>query len=199
MTEQRTSRRPARLVRGRALRDVLEAVLCAGSALPADRVRMMCDRLMSSILAAEISRRPMPMKSAFAVRRPAPEASRRPDAAAASGARDGVSGQASSSAMTTYEQGSAGPEAAAAAARVAGSFDPYAFGLVPTFQKQGRDAVSDRLAEITDVGHLKAMARAQQIALPASVRRGSPTPDEVRLAILDAVEKRIADRRAAAS
>lgn len=78
-------------------------------------------------------------------------------------------------------------------------FDPYAFGLVPVYQREGGEALRNKLATIRNVDHLRRMARAQQIGLPASMRRGEVAADSVRDAIIKAVEKRIADRRAAAS
>ncbi|MEO1693791.1 MAG: hypothetical protein AAFR55_00970 [Pseudomonadota bacterium] len=78
------------------------------------------------------------------------------------------------------------------------AFDPYAVALVPTFQKSGSDALAAQLSKIASASDLKQMARAQQIGLPAAIRRGDPDPEDVRAAILVAVEKRIADRRAAA-
>lgn len=80
----------------------------------------------------------------------------------------------------------------------AGAFDPYGLPLVPTFQRGGADALADRLRAVATVDHLRRMARAQQIALPADIRRGDVAPEIVRTAIVKAVAKRIADRRAAA-
>lgn len=77
-------------------------------------------------------------------------------------------------------------------------FDPYAFGLVPTFQRQGADGLLRMLATVDDVGDLRKLARAQQIVLPLELRSGEADADDVRRGILAAVEKRIADRRAAA-
>lgn len=77
-------------------------------------------------------------------------------------------------------------------------FDPYAFGLVPTFQRQGADGLLRMLATVDNVGDLRKLARAQQIVLPLELRSGEAEADDVRRGILAAVEKRIADRRAAA-
>lgn len=77
-------------------------------------------------------------------------------------------------------------------------FDPYAFGLVPTFQRQGADGLLRMLATVEDVSDLRKLARAQQIVLPLELRSGEAEADDVRRGILAAVEKRIADRRAAA-
>lgn len=78
-------------------------------------------------------------------------------------------------------------------------FDPYQFGLVPVFQREGRDGLLAKLAGVQTVEHLRAMARAQQIVLPAELRAPEASADAVRAGIATAVEKRIADRRAAAS
>jgi len=78
------------------------------------------------------------------------------------------------------------------------AFDPYAFGLVPTYQREGAEGLAKRLADVARVDQLRQMARSQQIALPADIRRGEVTPEVVRTAIIKAVEKRISDRRAAA-
>lgn len=94
--------------------------------------------------------------------------------------------------------GEPAPAAAVAPAGGTGGFDPYVFGLVPTFQREGREGLLARLGGIADVGQLRQMARAQQISLPAELRTGEAGADALRGAIADAVEKRIADRRAAA-
>jgi hypothetical protein len=78
------------------------------------------------------------------------------------------------------------------------SFDPYIFGLVPVYQRQGPDGLLERLGEIKRVDHLRKMARAQQIVLPAELRSGDVPAEAIRSGIVIAVGKRIADRRAAA-
>lgn len=78
------------------------------------------------------------------------------------------------------------------------AFDAYAIGLVPTFQREGRDGLIAKLAAIDRLDHLRQMSKAQQIVLPADLRTGDASLDAVRAAIADAVAKRIADRRAAA-
>lgn len=77
-------------------------------------------------------------------------------------------------------------------------FDPYSFGLVPVYQREGRDGLLGKLATVETPEHLRKMARAQQIALPAELRTGDIDLAELREAITAAVEKRIANRRAAA-
>ena len=77
-------------------------------------------------------------------------------------------------------------------------FNPYAFGLVPVFVREGPDGLLQRLNTIQRLDHLRTLARFQQIALPSEFRHGDVAVDDVRSAIVTAVGKRIADRRAAA-
>jgi hypothetical protein len=77
-------------------------------------------------------------------------------------------------------------------------FDPYAFGLVPVYQREGREGLLAKLGSIECLDQLRQMAKAQQIVLPQSLRMGDAALDSVRVAIAEAVAKRIADRRAAA-
>ncbi len=79
-----------------------------------------------------------------------------------------------------------------------GAFDPYCFGLVPIYQREGKAGLMTKLATVESVEHLRKMARAQQIALPSELRSGEIALDDLREAIAAAVEKRIANRRAAA-
>ncbi len=78
------------------------------------------------------------------------------------------------------------------------AFDAYAIGLVPVFQREGRDGLLAKLATVGKLEHLRQMSKAQQVILPQALRTGNAPLDEVRNAIADAVAKRIADRRAAA-
>ncbi|MEO1420716.1 MAG: hypothetical protein AAFU66_07170 [Pseudomonadota bacterium] len=78
-------------------------------------------------------------------------------------------------------------------------FDPYAFGLVPTMQREGEAGLVTRLNAIKRPENLRAMAKAQQIVLPRELRTGNETADTLRDAIVIAVSKRIVDRRSAAS
>ncbi len=87
---------------------------------------------------------------------------------------------------------------AAAATGTEEKFDPYAFGLVPIFRLEGPEGLMQRLNEIRRLDHLRKMARLQQIILPAELRHGDTAIEDVRSAIVAAVHKRIADRRAAA-
>lgn len=78
---------------------------------------------------------------------------------------------------------------------IAEAFDPYAFSLVVVLTKEGRDGLMQRLASIDSAEHLRTLAKAQHVAVDASLS----LPEELRLAILAGTEQRIADRRAAAS
>jgi hypothetical protein len=77
---------------------------------------------------------------------------------------------------------------------LASTFDPFAFSVVVVLTKQGRDGLMAKLAAVTTVADLKAIAKAQHIAVPAT-----GTIDELRLAIVDGTAARIADRQAASS
>ena len=81
------------------------------------------------------------------------------------------------------------------AAKPAPPFDPYVFSAVAVLTREGRDALLLRLAAIAAPADLGALARAQHLAIPDGVT----DPAALRLAILAATERRIADRRAAAS
>jgi len=74
-------------------------------------------------------------------------------------------------------------------------FDPYAFGAVAVLMREGRDRLLARLEAITTIEHLRLLAQAQNLSIPAALRR----IDEVRLAVVESAEGRIAQRRAAAS
>lgn len=76
------------------------------------------------------------------------------------------------------------------------AFDPFQFGLVPIFKREGLEGLTARLMEIDDVDNLRTMAREQQIVLPRSVRRGEADIETVRAAVISAVEQRVADRKA---
>ena len=60
------------------------------------------------------------------------------------------------------------------------------------------EGLIEKLSTVGRADHLRKMARAQQIVLPAALRTGDIDPGELCEAITLAVEKRIANRRAAA-
>ncbi len=80
----------------------------------------------------------------------------------------------------------------------AAPFDPYAIGLIPTYQREGADGLAAKLADVESLDNLRKMARSQQVALPADLRGADADIGAVRTAIVSAVGKRIANRRAAA-
>jgi hypothetical protein len=75
------------------------------------------------------------------------------------------------------------------------AFDPHAFSLIVVMTKLGADGLRARLEAIDDFEHLKALARAQHIAVDSTVVDASA----LRAAIVTGTAQRIADRRAAAS
>ncbi len=74
-------------------------------------------------------------------------------------------------------------------------FDPFAFSAVVVMTKEGRGGLAKLLQAIDTADNLRALAKAQHVALP----KGLDSPQSIRTAILDGVEKRIGNRRAAAS
>lgn len=78
----------------------------------------------------------------------------------------------------------------------ASEFDAFAFGLIPVYKREGSEGLSARLSEIGSVENLRAMAKAQQIVLARDLRTGDIDITALRAAILEAVARRIADRRA---
>jgi hypothetical protein len=74
-------------------------------------------------------------------------------------------------------------------------FDPYAFSVVVTLVKKGREALVARLSEIDNIEDLRQLANAQHLGVDPHLARA----EEVRQAIINGAEKRIASRRAAAS
>ena len=90
------------------------------------------------------------------------------------------------------------PAALEGAQPAPGHFDPYSIGLIPTYQREGPEGLLAKLAEINSADNLRKLARSQQISLPADLRSAEAALDDIRSAIVAAVGKRIADRRAAA-
>ena len=74
-------------------------------------------------------------------------------------------------------------------------FDPFAFSAVSVLARKGRDALLERLGEIGSAGNLREFAIAQHISIDQNLTQAS----ELRLAIVNGTERRIAARRAAAS
>jgi hypothetical protein len=81
-----------------------------------------------------------------------------------------------------------------ALAAPASAFDPFAFSVVVVLTKQGKDGLMAKLATIDNVADLRAIAKAQHIAIPAG-----DSADDLRRSIVDGTAARIADRQAASS
>lgn len=88
------------------------------------------------------------------------------------------------------------PESATEEQQTSGqTFDPFAFSVVVAVTKEGREGLAKRLLEIPSAGDLRALAKAQHVALP----EGELTDGELRDAIVEGALQRIANRKAAAS
>jgi hypothetical protein len=85
--------------------------------------------------------------------------------------------------------------ATVAAKAKAEPFNPYRFSALVVLAKQGRSGLLKRLQEIKSAENLRAFAEAQHVPVDAKVKR----LDDIRKAIVAAVEQRLADRKAAAS
>lgn len=116
-----------------------------------------------------------------------------------------TSDTASDAVSPTSDLPSAGadPHSAQTLAQPAGpddesGFDPFAFGIIPTLQREGEEGLRAHLAEIANIDHLRETAKAQQIVLPRELRKGDIPAETIRDAIVTAAIKRIADRRTAA-
>lgn len=85
--------------------------------------------------------------------------------------------------------------AAATLASPATPFDPYSPNVIVVIRTRGRDAVLAELHDIEDIECLRLLAREQQLGIAPDL----DSPGDIRLAIVAAAERRIANRRAAAS
>jgi hypothetical protein len=73
-------------------------------------------------------------------------------------------------------------------------FDPFSPNVIVVVRTAGRDAALAALGSIDSVDHLRLLARQQKLSLDASLWSAA----EIRLAIVMAAERRIANRKAAA-
>lgn len=89
---------------------------------------------------------------------------------------------------------SASPTTTASDAQSA--FDPFIFGLVPTFKREGAEGIRAKLKEVDRIDNLRSMAKAQQIILPKEICRDEVKVDNPRKAVLAAVEQSVSDRKA---
>ncbi|MGE0769761.1 MAG: hypothetical protein AB7L90_25260 [Hyphomicrobiaceae bacterium] len=74
-------------------------------------------------------------------------------------------------------------------------FDPYSPNVIVVFRTRGRDAALAELHSIEDVECLRLLAREQQLGIASDLA----DPAAIRNAIVAAAERRVANRRAAAS
>ena len=173
-------------VKGRALQRFLARLIgargdiddTARAALARDLGHMIAGAKIRRIAWSELARR----------ERMAKRLARKPRGAASTGEAQAAASPPPQKAAVGETPAGANPE-----------FDPYSFGLIPLYQRGGGAALRAKLETVDNVEQLRKMARAQQIGLPAEIRRGAVDAANVRDAIVVAVEKRIADRRAAAS
>jgi hypothetical protein len=82
-----------------------------------------------------------------------------------------------------------------ATSTVAEPFDPYSPNVIVVFRTQGRDAALAELHSIEDVECLRLLAREQQLGIASNLADAT----DIRHAIVAAAERRVANRRAAAS
>ncbi len=75
------------------------------------------------------------------------------------------------------------------------AFDPFAFSVVVVVTKEGREGLARKLQDIAAIDDLKALAKAQHVAVPD----GDLTADALRAAIVEGALQRVANRKAAAS
>lgn len=84
---------------------------------------------------------------------------------------------------------------AIAAEEEAEPFDPYSPNVIVVFRTRGRDAALEELHSIDDIERLRLLAREQQLGISSDL----VDPTSIRQAIVAAAERRITNRRAAAS
>ncbi len=82
-----------------------------------------------------------------------------------------------------------------AATKPAAAFDPFSFSVVAMLAKKGRLVLEAKLSEIAAVDELRTIADAQHLGIDANVTDASA----LRAAIIAGAERRMAERKAAAS
>lgn len=80
-------------------------------------------------------------------------------------------------------------------AEPAPEFDPYSPNVIVVFRTRGREAALAELHSIEDVDSLRLLAREQQLGIASDLESAA----DIRHAIVAAAERRVANRRAAAS
>jgi hypothetical protein len=73
------------------------------------------------------------------------------------------------------------------------NFDPYTPNVIVVLRTKGRDAALLALSAITREDHLRQLSHEQQLSVPADARSVA----DLRLAIVTAAERRVANRQAA--
>jgi hypothetical protein len=76
-------------------------------------------------------------------------------------------------------------------------FDPNAFSLMKVYRASGERGLRERLREIGESRHLQALAKAQQISLPHSLRSTTADASGLKEAIVKGVISRHEDWQAA--
>jgi hypothetical protein len=79
-------------------------------------------------------------------------------------------------------------------APAASLFDPFSPNVIVVVRKSGRDVALAALGNINSADHLRLLAREQRLAVPGELA----SAEELRVAIVTAAERRIANRLAAA-
>jgi hypothetical protein len=74
-------------------------------------------------------------------------------------------------------------------------FDPFSFGAVAILMTDGRQALAQRLNQVKRAEDLHLLARSQRLSIEPSLSR----LEDLRAAIIDSAERRIAARRRAAA
>ena len=74
-------------------------------------------------------------------------------------------------------------------------FDPFAFSVITVLTKRGKAGLHAELDKVGSIDHLRHIADAQHLALDPALS----TLDDIRAAIVTGTERRIAERKAAAS
>ena len=95
----------------------------------------------------------------------------------------------------TDSQSPPAPDPTASPAPTASPFDPFSPNVIVVVRKWGRDAALAALGAIETPDQLRQLAHEQRLAVPTEVLPAA----ELRTAIVTAAERRIANRRAAAS
>lgn len=75
------------------------------------------------------------------------------------------------------------------------AFNPYLFSVIVVLTRQGPDGLLKRLQDIKTAENLLAFAHAQHVPVDPSIEK----PEDIRKAIVEAAQRRLADRKAAAS